>query len=277
MSPPSERLPLDGGPGSRASDGPAGPRARRGARRSPFPAPSGRHQQHRRDPPTVSRLDHEPRARRRQPDRSDEWGRRPLIERSRGPARSRSRAGPIIRSMTPAPLQPGLRRSLRGSCPYSSVRPAPPMSAKPRWSSSVARRASAGPGSSPSWQITFEPATGSCSRGGLSPSVTTGFPSARSSRRFALVHDVDPARIADAAGPGLPELTRLVPELSSVGSEAPCRPATPTGCRSVSSRASCVLGHFGRDHPVLLIVEETSTGRTARLTVLLTLPDPQCP
>ena len=40
----------------------------------------------------------------------------------------------------------------------------------------------------------------------------------------ALVRNVDPGRIADAAGPALPELARLVPELSNVVTDA----STPT-------------------------------------------------
>jgi predicted ATPase/DNA-binding CsgD family transcriptional regulator len=73
----------------------------------------------------------------------------------------------------------------------------------------------------------------------------------------ALVRDVDPARIAAAAGPALPELARLVPELSSVASAA----ATPGGHADwlqvhIFEGVLRLLGRLGDESPVLLVVDD---------------------
>ena len=73
----------------------------------------------------------------------------------------------------------------------------------------------------------------------------------------ALVRDVDHQRIAAAAGSSLPELARLVPELSSVGSAEPV-PGSHVDWLQVRIFEGVLrlLGRLGDDTPVLLIVED---------------------
>ncbi len=73
----------------------------------------------------------------------------------------------------------------------------------------------------------------------------------------ALVRDVDADRIAAAAGPSLPELARLVPELSTVAGDR----TTPTGQvewlqTRVFEGILRLLGRLGETAPLLLIVED---------------------
>jgi DNA-binding CsgD family transcriptional regulator/tetratricopeptide (TPR) repeat protein len=73
----------------------------------------------------------------------------------------------------------------------------------------------------------------------------------------ALVRDVDPKRIAAAAGPSLPELARLVPELSAVGSAEPV-PGSHADWLQVRIFEGVLrlLGRLGDDTPVALLVED---------------------
>jgi DNA-binding CsgD family transcriptional regulator/tetratricopeptide (TPR) repeat protein len=73
----------------------------------------------------------------------------------------------------------------------------------------------------------------------------------------ALVRDVDPERIAKAGGPSLPELARLVPELSAVGSAEPV-PGSHVDWLQVRIFEGVLrlLGRLGDETPVLLIVED---------------------
>ena len=73
----------------------------------------------------------------------------------------------------------------------------------------------------------------------------------------ALVRDVDADRIASAAGPSLPELARLVPELSTVTGDG----AQPAGQvewlqTRVFEGILRLLGRLGEGSPVLLVVED---------------------
>jgi DNA-binding CsgD family transcriptional regulator len=73
----------------------------------------------------------------------------------------------------------------------------------------------------------------------------------------ALSRQVDPKRIADAAGPSLPELARLVPELSAVGSAEPV-PGSHADWLQVRIFEGVLrlLGRLGDDTPVALLVED---------------------
>jgi DNA-binding CsgD family transcriptional regulator/tetratricopeptide (TPR) repeat protein len=73
----------------------------------------------------------------------------------------------------------------------------------------------------------------------------------------ALSRDVDPKRIADAAGPSLPELARLVPELSSVGSAEPVPGSHEDWLQvRIFEGVLRLLGRLGDDAPVALMVED---------------------
>ena len=73
----------------------------------------------------------------------------------------------------------------------------------------------------------------------------------------ALVRDVDRERIASAGGPSLPELARLVPELSPVDSAEPV-PGSHVDWLQVRIFEGVLrlLGRLGDETPVLLIVED---------------------
>ncbi|MEP6639026.1 MAG: AAA family ATPase [Chloroflexota bacterium] len=73
----------------------------------------------------------------------------------------------------------------------------------------------------------------------------------------ALVRDVDADRIAEAAGPGLPELARLVPELSAVAGAMP----EPSGEAEwlqirIFEGVLRLLGRLSETTPVLLVIED---------------------
>jgi DNA-binding CsgD family transcriptional regulator/tetratricopeptide (TPR) repeat protein len=73
----------------------------------------------------------------------------------------------------------------------------------------------------------------------------------------ALVRDVDPDRIAAAAGPNLHELARLVPELSGVVGEDPLPVGQPDWLQvRIFEGILRLLGRLGDDTPVLLVVED---------------------
>ncbi len=73
----------------------------------------------------------------------------------------------------------------------------------------------------------------------------------------ALVRDVDPDRIALAAGPTLPELARLVPELAMVAGDA-ARPGDQVEWiqTRIFEGILRLLGGLGEGSPVLLIIED---------------------
>ncbi|HEV8403171.1 MAG TPA: AAA family ATPase [Candidatus Limnocylindrales bacterium] len=73
----------------------------------------------------------------------------------------------------------------------------------------------------------------------------------------ALVRDVDPDRIALAAGPTLPELARLVPELSMVVGDG-ARPGDQVEWLQtrIFEGILRLLGRLGEGSPVLLIIED---------------------
>ncbi|MDO8483532.1 MAG: AAA family ATPase [Candidatus Limnocylindrales bacterium] len=73
----------------------------------------------------------------------------------------------------------------------------------------------------------------------------------------ALVRDVDSERISAAAGPSLPELARLVPELSDAAGEAPL-PATQAAWQQIQIFEGVLrlLGRLGETSPVLLAIED---------------------
>ena len=74
----------------------------------------------------------------------------------------------------------------------------------------------------------------------------------------ALVRQVDADRIADAAGPNLPELARLVPELGGVGGDG-TKPAgtEPEWLQTrIFSGILGLLGRLGHANPVLLVIED---------------------
>jgi DNA-binding CsgD family transcriptional regulator/tetratricopeptide (TPR) repeat protein len=73
----------------------------------------------------------------------------------------------------------------------------------------------------------------------------------------ALVRDVDAERIAAAAGPNLPELARLVPELSGVGGEDRLPGLQPEWLQiRIFEGVLRLLGRLGDETPVLLLVED---------------------
>ena len=73
----------------------------------------------------------------------------------------------------------------------------------------------------------------------------------------ALARTVDPATIADAAGPSLAELSRLVPELSTAGrGETPSPGAADWVQIRVFEGILRLLGRLGAARPVLLVVED---------------------
>jgi DNA-binding CsgD family transcriptional regulator/tetratricopeptide (TPR) repeat protein len=72
-----------------------------------------------------------------------------------------------------------------------------------------------------------------------------------------LVRDVDTDRIAAAAGPNLPELARLVPELAGVVDETPM-PTGPADWLQVRIFEGVLrlLGRLGEANPILLVIED---------------------
>ena len=76
----------------------------------------------------------------------------------------------------------------------------------------------------------------------------------------ALVRQVDGGRIADAAGPNLPELARLVPELGVVGGNgsgtASSEPEPEWLQTRIFSGILGLLGRLGEANPVLLVIED---------------------
>jgi DNA-binding CsgD family transcriptional regulator/tetratricopeptide (TPR) repeat protein len=72
-----------------------------------------------------------------------------------------------------------------------------------------------------------------------------------------LVRDVDAERIAAAAGPSLPELSRLVPELAGVAADTqlPTGPADWLQVR-IFEGILRLLGRLGESTPVLLVIED---------------------
>ena len=72
----------------------------------------------------------------------------------------------------------------------------------------------------------------------------------------SLVRQVDPERIADAAGPSLPELARLVPEVATVGDVAPATSQTEWLQTRIFEGALRLLGRLGETTPVLLVIED---------------------
>jgi Predicted ATPase len=73
----------------------------------------------------------------------------------------------------------------------------------------------------------------------------------------SLVRQVDADRIAAAAGPSLPELARLVPELSGDASEVPI-PASQAGWLQIRIFEGVLrlLGRLGETTPVMLVIED---------------------
>ena len=145
-----------------------------------------------------------------------------------------------------------------GSCPYSSERPTPRFPAVPRWSL-VGGEAGVG-----KTRLVAEVANRLRDDGWLVLEGGTvalgddGLPFGPIVEALrALVRNVDPGRIADAAGPALPELARLVPELSNVGPDA----STPTSQADwlqvhIFEGMLRLLGRLGDDTPVLLVIED---------------------
>ena len=73
----------------------------------------------------------------------------------------------------------------------------------------------------------------------------------------ALVRDVDPDRIAAAAGPGLIELTRLVPELSGVAGAVPLQATQAEWLQiRIFEGVLRLLGRLGETTPVALVIED---------------------
>ncbi|MEA2620399.1 MAG: hypothetical protein QOC97_1172, partial [Chloroflexota bacterium] len=73
----------------------------------------------------------------------------------------------------------------------------------------------------------------------------------------ALVRDVEADRIAAAAGPGLTELARLVPELSATDGQAPSPTAQSEWLQvRVFDALLRMLGRLGETSPVLLVIED---------------------
>jgi DNA-binding CsgD family transcriptional regulator len=72
----------------------------------------------------------------------------------------------------------------------------------------------------------------------------------------SLVRQVDPERIADAAGPSLPELARLVPEVSALGGEAAATGQNEWLQTRIFEGALRLLGRLGETSPVMLVIED---------------------
>ena len=72
----------------------------------------------------------------------------------------------------------------------------------------------------------------------------------------SLARQVDPDVIAEAAGPSLPELARLVPEVAMVGDVAPAASQTEWLQTRIFEGALRLLGRLGETTPVLLVIED---------------------
>ena len=73
----------------------------------------------------------------------------------------------------------------------------------------------------------------------------------------SLVREVDPERIAAAAGPSLPDLARLIPDFAGVVSDAPMAEAQADWLQiRIFEGVLRLLGGLGDTTPVLLIVED---------------------
>ena len=73
----------------------------------------------------------------------------------------------------------------------------------------------------------------------------------------ALVREVDADRIAAAAGPSLPELARLVPELSGIAGDAPVPTIQPEWLQiRIFGGILSLLGRLGETTPVLIVLED---------------------
>ncbi len=73
----------------------------------------------------------------------------------------------------------------------------------------------------------------------------------------ALVHEVDADRIVAAAGPSLPELARLVPELSGMVRDAPIPTIQPEWLQiRIFGGILRLLGRLGETTPILIVLED---------------------
>lgn len=72
----------------------------------------------------------------------------------------------------------------------------------------------------------------------------------------SLVRQVDSERIADAAGPDLPELARLVPEVATAGDVTAAAGQTEWLQTRIFEGALRLLGRLGETTPVLLVIED---------------------
>ena len=72
----------------------------------------------------------------------------------------------------------------------------------------------------------------------------------------SLARQVDPDVIAEAAGPSLPELARLVPEVSAVSSEIAPPGQTEWLQTRIFEGALRLFGRLGEASPVLLVIED---------------------
>ena len=72
----------------------------------------------------------------------------------------------------------------------------------------------------------------------------------------SLARQVDPDRIAEAAGPSLAELARLVPEVSPVAGEVAPTGQTEWLQTRIFEGALRLFGRLGETNPVLLVIED---------------------
>ena len=72
----------------------------------------------------------------------------------------------------------------------------------------------------------------------------------------SLARQVDPERIAEAAGPSLPELARLVPEVSPVAAEVASTEQTEWLQTRIFEGALRLFGRLSETSPVLLVIED---------------------
>ena len=146
----------------------------------------------------------------------------------------------------------------RASCRRSSRRPTLPRPGRPRSSSSAARPGSARAGSWPRRRPACASSGWLVLEGGTVALGDDGLPFGPIVEALrVLVRDVDADRIAAAAGPSLPELARLVPELSTVAGDG----TPPAGQvewlqTRVFEGILRLLGRLGEGSPVLLVVED---------------------